>query len=91
LSFDSAPSEGVGPGSGCVLMCVGREESAFPSLGCRVVDLEDSDLAGQFRAVGERVEGGAEDHVLLEATADAAGEAVLGVAASAGDLYSGTG
>jgi hypothetical protein len=91
LSFDSAPCEGVGSGSSCVLMCAGREESAFPSLGYRVVDLEDSDLAGQFRAVGERVEGGAEDHVLLEATVDAAGEAVLGVAASAGDLYSGTG
>jgi hypothetical protein len=53
-----------------------------------MIDLEYPDLAGEVRAIGKRVEPGAENDVLRHAVVDEIGEAVLGVTAPADDLCS---
>jgi len=66
-----------------------RERAALPVLRGRVIDLEHPDPASADHAaapVGERVEAGAEDHVLGDAPACGAGERVLGIPAAAGHL-----
>jgi hypothetical protein len=56
-----------------------------------MVDFEDPDLAGQPGPAGEGIQAGAEHDVLAGAAPDAVGQAVLGVAAAAGDLGPGAG
>ena len=61
-----------------------RELLAFPLLAGGVIDLEDPDR--RLRPVAERVEAGAQDHVLGEASAEAGGQLVLGEPAPAEHL-----
>jgi hypothetical protein len=69
----------------------GGLDLAFPFLRNRVVDLEDTHLAGQRGSVSERVMARTQDDVLADPARDGMGETVLGAAAPAGHLRPGTG
>ncbi len=56
-----------------------------------MVDFKDADFRRQRGAVGERVEAGAQDHVLGDVPLHRAGQAVLGVPAPASHLRPGGG
>jgi hypothetical protein len=56
-----------------------------------VVDLEGAQAGGRRRAVGEAVQAGAQEHVLVKAAVGQLGQALLGVTAADGDLGPGAG